>query len=90
MVKIPTMYMPQDWYGSWLYDKYAIAKDFCDTRGLPFLDMVYDEEHLVDIDWQQDTLDGSMHLNIGGAEKVTRCIMAYLGEMNLEKKTDES
>lgn len=87
MVKIPTIYMPQNYYASWSYDKYNIAKEFCETIGVSFLDMVYDKEYFADIDWSRDTIDGGMHLNMRGAEKVTESIVEYLEEMNLEKKT---
>ncbi len=89
MVKIPTMYMPQEWYGSWSYDKYIMVKKLCDEMGIPFLDMVYDKGYPAEIDWQQDTLDHGMHLNIRGAEKVTKRFGKYMEDMGLEKKICE-
>ena len=53
--------------------------------GIPFLDMVYDKGYPAEIDWQQDTLDHGMHLNIRGAEKVTKRFGKYMEDMGLEK-----
>ena len=53
------------------------------------MDMVYDADYMAEINWKEDTVDGGIHLNIRGAEKVTDCIVAYLNEQNLERRIDE-
>ena len=89
MIKIPTLGMPQLYYASWSYDKYLMAKEFCDGIGVPLLDMVYDTDTFAEIDWKQDSIDGGMHLNFRGAKKVTKCVTDYLQTLGLEKKSDE-
>ncbi len=89
LLKIPAIGMPQSYHGSWSYDKYLMIKEFCNETEIPFLDMVYDADYMAEINWKEDTVDGGIHLNIRGAEKVTDCIVAYLNEQNLERRIDE-
>ena len=61
---------------SWSSDKSKATTDFAKENQLQFIDMNYTIEGL-DFNWKTDTADGGNHLNISGAEKVSR----YLGKI---------
>lgn len=56
-------------------EKHNGLAEFAEEKGLAYLDLNMKLKEL-DIDWATDTLDKGDHLNLSGAEKVTR----YLGE----------
>ena len=64
---------------SWSYTKNQIMTKYAKDNNLPFIDfnILLDE---FDFDWTHDTADGGDHLNIYGAEKVTKYMGKYLKE----------
>lgn len=62
---------------SWNYKKHNAISAYADALGLKFLDLnIYLDE--MNFDWKKDTSDGGDHLNVYGAEKVTKYIGSYL------------
>jgi len=60
----------------WTWQLHAMMEKLTQARGVPFLDLLYDEE--LGIDWQNDTFDAGMHLNVRGAKKVSHYLGGYL------------
>lgn len=83
LVKAPSLY--PYWYEEWNWQ----IKDFADKHNLKyynFLDVV--EE--IGIDYQTDTYDGGLHLNLSGAEKLSEYFGNILTtECNLESRRGE-
>ena len=64
---------------SWSYAKSQAVSKYANENNLPFIDCnIYLND--IGIDWTHDTADGGDHLNIYGAEKVTRFLGKYLNE----------
>ncbi len=63
----------------WSYPKHNAVNEYAEKYGLKFLDLnlVLDE---MDFDWSTDTADEGEHMNIYGAEKVSKYIAHYLEE----------
>ena len=77
-IKVPNAYMPQ-WYASaWTEEKYKKTKIFCDEIGITYYDMLYDID--LNIDFEKDSYDSGMHLNLYGAQKVSGHLGKYLKE----------
>lgn len=76
LTKVPSMYFPQFYNGAWTLKKYNEARRIAEKYQLDFVDILYDEN--LDIDWNTDSGDGGKHLNILGAEKVSRYYADYL------------
>lgn len=70
LMKAPTLY--PHWYDEWDEQMVAYAKRN-EVKYINYLDVV--EE--IGIDFEKDTYDGGLHMNLTGAEKVSR----YLGEI---------
>ena len=64
---------------SWSYAKSKELSKYAEEKQLKFLDLnlVLDE---IGLDWKTDTADGGDHLNVYGAEKVTKYMGKYLTE----------
>lgn len=64
---------------SWNMEKHNAVEEYAKKQGLPYLDMnlCLDE---IGIDWQEDSMDGGVHLNCAGAGKVTGYAAAYLAD----------
>ena len=64
---------------SWSYAKHQAIVKYAEEKELPFVDfnMILDE---IDFDWTHDTPDGGDHLNVYGAEKVSKYMGKYLNE----------
>lgn len=60
----------------WDENKSEIVRNFSEEKNIKFIDFNYLEE--IDIDWKEDTFDKGNHLNIKGAEKVSKYIGEYL------------
>lgn len=65
---------------NWTYKKNKMINEIADKYNLEFIDL-----NLIDlgIDWENDTKDKGIHLNIHGAVKVTNFIGEYLNNTNL-------
>lgn len=59
------------------YQKHNALQAYADENHLAYLDFNVKLDHL-NIDWNIDTLDRGDHLNISGAEKVTKFFGSYL------------
>lgn len=70
LIKAPTEY--PFWYEEW--DEQIEA--FAAPRGLPYLNMIGNEE--IGLDWQTDTYDAGLHMNLSGAEKMAVYMGRYL------------
>lgn len=75
------------WYDEWDEQICAYAAD----RQLEYINMTSDET-LADlgIDWTRDTYDGGVHLNVYGAEKVTRFFGNYLSQSGVPTRQSEN
>ncbi len=73
LVKAPSLY--PYWYPEWeeQMDAYAKEHDLCYIN---FLEL----KEETGLDYSQDTYDGGLHLNLSGAEKITKYLGAYLKE----------
>lgn len=61
------------------YRKHNSIASYAKENGLDYLDMNLKLQE-IGIDWKTDSLDKGDHLNVSGAEKVTRYLGKYLGE----------
>ena len=83
LVKAPSLY--PYWYDEWdeQIREYAKAKDL---KYINYLELI-DE---VGIDFNEDTYDGGLHLNVYGAEKLARHFGGYLKEhFNLKDRRQD-
>lgn len=83
LVKAPTLY--PHWYKEW--DEQIV--EYADTYGLDYYNFV-NEIGEIGIDFNLDTYDGGLHLNLSGAKKMT----SYFGkilqdEYGIENRSDE-
>ena len=74
---------------SWSYDLSNKTQEFADKNGLKFIDMNLNYKEF-GLDWKTDTPDEGDHLNVYGAEKVSK----YLGkiiqeEYNIPNRKDD-
>lgn len=75
LIKAPTNVRNYWWYDEW--DEQIVK--FASQNNLSYYNFIGNEE--IGIDWSQDTYDHGMHLNVYGAEKMTR----YFGQILIEK-----
>ncbi len=75
LVKAPTNNWRYWWYDEW--DEQI--SEYCESYGLDYYNLIDNCE--IGIDWERDTYDGGVHLNVWGAEKTT----SYLGRLLAEK-----
>lgn len=83
LVKAPSLY--PYWYPEWeeQMEEYAAANDL---DYINFLELTKE----TDLDFMVDTYDGGLHLNLSGAEKITRYLGEYLSkEVGLEDRRGE-
>ncbi len=64
LIKSPSIY--PYWYGEW--DQQMV--DYAEKNGLTYINFLPEAEKL-GIDYEKDTFDGGLHLNLSGAEKFT-------------------
>lgn len=76
LIKAPNLYPV--WWWEWEEQ----IRSYAEEHGLLYLNMIEASEEM-GIDWQADTYDAGLHLNVWGAEKATR----WLGEI-LQKEYD--
>jgi len=63
---------------NWNYGRHLGMENFTSNNDISYLDLNLIKE--IDIDWENDTPDEGDHLNINGAQKVSRYIGKYLYE----------
>jgi hypothetical protein len=80
LVKSPTNTWKYWWYDEWD----AQISSYAQKHGLDYYNFINNEE--IGIDWSQDTYDGGVHLNVWGAEKMTK----YFGKILAENYGIES
>ena len=73
LIKAPSLY--PYWYEQWDEQMEAYARE----RGLAYINFL-DKIDEVGLDFSQDTYDGGLHLNLSGAEKLTRWFGRWLAE----------
>ncbi len=73
LVKAPSLY--PYWYDEWEQQIAAYAE----SHGLPYINLLALKE-AAGLDYQTDTYDGGLHLNLAGAEKLSRYFGIYLKE----------
>lgn len=70
LVKAPSLY--PYWYDEW--DQQMV--DFANENDLTYINFL-DLQDEIGLDWKEDTYDGGLHLNLSGAEKLSK----YFGEI---------
>lgn len=87
LVKAPTNHWKFWWYEE--YDEQINA--YADTHGLTYINFIPLADE-IGIDWQTDTYDGGMHINVYGAEKLTEYFGKILSEefCIADRRADES
>ena len=65
---------------SWSYDLSEKTQEFANNKGLDFIDLNLNYKDF-GFDWNTDSADGGDHLNVYGAEKVSK----YIGKIIQEK-----
>lgn len=78
VTKIPAVNMPTIYLSAWTLERYLLTKQLCEENDIEYFDLLYESD--LDLDWQQDSMDGGSHLNIKGARKATGVLMRYLVE----------
>ena len=83
LIKAPTLYPV--WWWEWDSQMEAYARE----KGLKYINMIeYQEE--IGIDWNTDTFDTGLHLNVSGAEKASHWLGQLLSqECGLPDRRDE-
>lgn len=76
LIKAPSLY--PYWYDQWENQ----IKDYAEENDLLYINFLEQAEK-IGIDYEKDTYDGGLHMNLAGAEKITR----YLGEI-LQQNTE--
>ncbi len=91
LVKLPSIVFPQDAYGRTCWSRYTYEqiRELATSRGLTYIDLNYDVD--TGVDFKTDSLDGGVHLNICGAEKVSAFLGSYLEEnYTLDRSTNQT
>ncbi len=84
LIKAPSLY--PYWYSQWDEQMEAYARE----HNIPYLNFL-DKIDEVGLDFSQDTYDGGLHLNLSGAEKLTRWFGRWLTEnCNLPDHGDDA
>lgn len=83
LIKAPSLY--PYWYPEWEEQ----IEDYAAENELPYLNFLENAEK-IGIDYTTDTYDAGLHLNLSGAEKVTRVLGQYLAqECQVPDRRDE-
>ncbi len=75
LIKAPTNSWNYYWYDQWE----AQVDDYAAKHELPYYNFIEMQEE-IGIDWDADTYDGGVHLNVYGAEKLTKFFGAILAQ----------
>ena len=70
------MALASDYTSCWSLPRHKSVEKLASKLDIQFLDVLYDTD--VDIDWDHDSQDGGRHLNILGAEKVSKFLGEYI------------
>lgn len=82
LLKIPDV---QDWTD----EKHNVMEAFSEINNLTFIDLNYNDSN-ISIDWSTDSSDSGYHLNIKGAQKVSKYLAKYLKEnFNLDSHKND-
>lgn len=73
LIKAPSLY--PYWYPQWEEQ----VEEYATEKGLPYINFLELQEE-TGIDYTKDTYDGGLHMNLSGAEKLSRYIGRYLTE----------
>jgi hypothetical protein len=76
LIKAPTNFWGYYWYDEWEEQIASYAKE----KNLPYYNFIPKAEE-IGIDWNLDTYDAGLHLNVWGAEKLS----AYFGQLLTER-----
>ena len=68
---------------NYIVEEMNTVQDWADEHEVPFINYMKMTEEL-GMDWKQDSLDGGSHLNVYGAEKVSRHLAMYLNKEYLK------
>lgn len=79
LTKIPAVTDPETYESAWTQEKSDYTKDLCMKENIDFLDLLYDDIDYA-VDYDNDFLDGGLHLNVHGAMKVSDFFGKYLKE----------
>lgn len=83
LIKAPSLY--PYWYPQWEEQ----VEDYAKEKGLPYINFLELQEE-TGIDYATDTYDGGLHMNLSGAEKLSRYIGRYLrSEIGLSDRRGE-
>ncbi len=83
LIKAPSLY--PHWYEEW--DQQIV--DYADKNGLLYINML-DSLDEIGLDFQKDTYDAGLHLNLSGAEKAAKYFGNILiSEFNIADKRDD-
>lgn len=92
LLKAPSLY--PYWYPQWEEQ----VEEYAARRGLTYLNLLEEAED-IGIDYSTDTYDGGLHMNLSGAEKLTRRLGEFLtrdvglpdrrGEARLSRRWEE-
>ncbi len=80
LVKAPTNSWAYWWYEQWD----AQVREYAEQKGVAYYNFL-DSTEQIGIDWSEDTYDAGVHLNVYGAEKLTK----YFGEILKNNHFDE-
>ena len=82
---------PTNSRGYWWYDEWdAQIEDYAQKNSVAYYNFIPEAEEM-EIDWQTDTYDGGLHLNVYGAEKFTKHFGRILAERHgLESKKNDA
>lgn len=78
LVKVPVLAWPQLYSSAWSEAKYHTVKEISDKYDIVYYDFLY--EAGLNLDYDRDSHDGGMHLNLSGAQKVSENLGKYLKE----------
>ncbi|WP_331836315.1 SGNH/GDSL hydrolase family protein [Erysipelothrix piscisicarius] len=75
---------------NWTYEKHNGVSAYANENNIPFLDLNLEADS-IGMNWQEDTYDKGDHLNLKGAEKVTKRLIEYIAQnYNIKSDTDEA
>ena len=88
ITKIPVNVSPAQYSSSWTEKRYEVMMELSQKYGFEYIDLVY-ENYGIKLDWERDTLDGGMHLNNSGAQKVSQFFANYFIESGIRKQENK-
>lgn len=77
-VKVPSVYDPYFYSSAWTTERCEKTHMVCEKYGIVYYDLLYDTD--INFDYEKDSFDSGMHLNLYGAQKVSANLGNYLKE----------